>query len=431
MTTKKAGIIPYYTPATIPPASYKMKLTVKGTNLSGTSHIQWTHTGSNPLQVLKIKGTYATLSLLSHENYSVEKNENITLVTLKRPLKQGEEVSIHINFMAELITSPFCDGDGSVLMPKKHECTNYNYNLWYPLLTWDMPVCDHYTVEVPEPEGYRICATGAKDRNVYTQEYARIFGLLFCSGLEYLEQTAGDVTIKAFFKEGNQVAAQRLLDTSADAIGFYREMFGFYPQRSYSFLPYSSVWGGGGNWSTGIAHFHSMHRFNTHTDDKKLWIAAHEICHHYWGEYVPDGDYCGWLWIGLGMVMDEEYCISRGMSSAYSRRVESILEYHRKGNDTTIWRPVEEYMKAEESGNDYNSVIRHDKSYCVMQALMRIIGKECLFDIMRYILNAYAGRALRTMDFWRICEEKSGMRLDGFFVDCLHSNRLEWLQMTT
>jgi aminopeptidase N len=59
-----------------------------------------------------------------------------------------------------------------------------------------------------------------------------------------------------------------------------------------------------------------------------------------------------------------------------------------------------------------------------MHMLKQIIGKEALFDIMRHILAQYAGRALRTMDFWRICEEKSGVRLDWLFTDGLHSNRL-------
>jgi hypothetical protein len=35
------------------------------------------------------------------------------------------------------------------------------------------------------------------------------------------------------------------------------------------------------------------------------------------------------------------------------------------------------------------------------------------------------------MDFWRICEEQSGMRLDWFFNDCLHSNRIAGYEVTS
>jgi len=418
--------IPFYTPVTVSRAAYNMALSVDGMRLNGMSCIKWTHEGNMPLQILQIKGDYTTLALETHENYAVERDENVTLITLSHPMVQGEEITIKIEFSVALVISPFCDGDGSVLMPENYETPSYNHNMWYPMLAWDMPMCGDYKVEVNEPEGYRICATGARNGSVYTQDCARIFGLLLCKGLDYYEQVSGDVVVKAFYKAGNETAAQRLVDTSLDAIEFYRNLVGFYPQQSYSFLPYSSVWNGGGNWSTGIAFFHRMEQFNDLEKGNKPWIAAHEICHHYWGEYVPDGDYCGWLWIGLGMMMDEEYSISRGIAPLNLNCAESVLKYHQQGNDTTIWRSVEAFEDAEESGNDYNSIIRHDKSYCVMSMLKRIIGKECFFAIMRHILSEYAGRALRTMDFWRICEEKSSMRLDWFFVDCLYSNRIFW-----
>jgi hypothetical protein len=253
----------------------------------------------------------------------------------------------------------------------------------------------------------------------------RIFGLLLCKEeLEYLEQKAADVTIKAFYKNGNQVAAKKLVDVSADAIEYFKNLMGFYPQHSYSFLPYSSIWGGGGNWSTGIAFFHSMDKFNDIEENEKPWIAAHEICHHYWGEYIPDSDYCGWLWIGLGMIMDEEYSINHGLKSANVGRATQVIKYHQRGNDTTIWLPIEQFETAEKNNSNYNSMIRHNKSFSILYMLKEIIGKDLLFDVMRHILHEYAGCALRTIDFWRICEEKSGMRLDWFFNDCLYSNHI-------
>ena len=423
--------IPFYTPLTICPAEYTMNLTVSDTTLTGTLHIEWRHEGKDLLQTLQIKGGYTALDVPSHRDCKVEKDENITLIILSTPLHKGEKIIIDIDFSAELVASPFCDGDGSVLMPKNHENEHYTRNIWYPMLTWDIPICGHYTVKVDEPEGYLICATGHKNRNIYSQEYTRVFGLLFCKGLEYMEHVTGDVTIKAFFKSDNKIAAKRLIETSADAINYYKELIGFYPQRSYSFLPYSSVWGGGGNWSTGIAFFHSMHRYNNYDEDKKPWIAAHEICHHYWGEYIPDGDYCGWLWIGLGMMMDEEYSLSRGITDVMKSSAASVISYRQKGNDTTIWQSVEGIKESEEKGNDYNSIIRHDKSFCIMQMLKQVISKDTLFRVMKRILREYPGQPLRTMDFWRICEEESGMRLDWFFIDCLYSNRLAGYEISS
>jgi len=411
--------IAFYTPVNVNLATYKMQLSISDMTLSGTSIIEWTHTGDRPLQTLQIKGDYTWLTLLSHEDYGIDKDETITVITLGNPLEHGETVVIHIGFARDFVASPLCAGDGSVLMPK-----GLDGRIWYPYLAWDIQVCGHYSVEVNEPAGYRICATGERNGDKYQQNYVRWFGLLLCKGLTYAEQPVGDVTIKAYYKHGNETAAQKLMDTSADAIAYYKELIGFYPQHSYSFLPYSDEWWGGGNLSTGIAFFHRMHEYNHAESDARPWIAAHEICHHYWGEYVLDGDDCGWLWIGLGMMMDAEYSVSRGLGDVGEKRAAQVIRYHQSGNDTTIWRSKEELRKAEQSDNDYNSIVRHSKSYCVMRMLRQTIGKEALFDIMRHILAQYAGRALRTMDFWRICEEKSGMRLDWLFTDCLHSNRL-------
>jgi tetratricopeptide (TPR) repeat protein len=420
MNSKHKDIIPFYTPLSVSPAIYKMSLDIidnNGLMLKGVSLIEWTHKGNKPLQVLQVKGKYDMLTLTGRENYIIEQDDDITLINFADPLKDGEKIIINIEFASNFVNSQFCDGDGSVLIPQS------SHIQWYPYLAWDMPVCGHYTVEVNEPDGYRICATGEKNGNIYTQNYVNIFGLLLCRGLEYSEQITGDVTIKAFYKKENKSAAQKLMETSADVIGYFKELMGFYPQRSYSFLPYSSTWGGGGNWSTGIAFFHNMHEYNNLADNEKPWIAAHEICHHYWGEYVPDGDYCGWLWIGLGMMMDDEYSASRGLTWANSGRAQRVINYYNRGNDISIWRSVEDIKKAERD-NDYNSIIRHSKSYSVMYMLRKIIGRETLLDIMKYILSEYAGRALRTMDFWRICEEKSGQRLDWFFNDCLHSSHI-------
>ena len=422
---KNNEIMPFYTPVSITPAIYKMKIKINGMMLNGTSVIKWTHTGNKPLQTLQIKGEYDNLVLMSHENYMIEQSGDITLIILAEPLEQSESIAINIDFTLNIVNSPFCDGDGSVLMPK----SKYK-QIWYPYLVWDIPVCGHYTVEINEPDGYLICATGKKNGNVYTQNNVYIFGLLLCKGLEYSEQKTGNVIVKAFYKSKNKSAAQKLMETSSDAIEFYRELVGFYPQHSYSFLPYSSEWGGGGNWATGIAFFHSMHEYNNLAEGEKPWIAAHEICHHYWGEYVLDGDYCGWLWIGLGMMMDDEYSASRGLTWVNSGRAQQVINYYTRGNDISIWRTME-MMKQAERNNDYNSIIRHSKSYSVMYMLKQIIGKEVLLDIIKYILKEYVGCTLRTMDFWRICEEKSGMRLDWFFNDCLYSSHMAGYEITS
>lgn len=404
----------FFTPADLRPADYRLKLDANESSLRGVTHIKWTHHGTRPLSILRLCGQIDNLEISNHAGAICRENPDFARITLDAPMLPGDTIHLRADFSADMAISPLCDGDGSILMP--------NGNIWYPALLWDIPMGGDFSAEISAPDNFRICATGHQIGNIFQQNSVRKFGLLLCQNLEYAEIAAGDVAIKAHYPKADEPAMRELMKTTADAIAFFRDLLGFYPGRSYSMVKYSSSWSGGGNWATGIAHFHGLNRIG-----QNPWIAAHELAHMYFGEYVIDGDYVGWLWIALGMMLDEEFSESRGIAYPWGDRAEAVYSYKQNGGDTTIWRSREALAAAEAANNDYNTHIRHDKAFCVIQSLAKTIGKTTLFAILRQILADYPGRPLRTMDFWQICENRTGMRLDKFFTDTLHSNDLQFL----
>ena len=312
MTSSDINCIPFYTPAYVEAANYFMEINITEKEIAGTVKIEWTHTGGKPLQILQVKGNVDGEIDVPGKKFSIERDETVRLIVLDEPLQHEETVCISVSFKTGITVSPLCDGNGCVLMPQ-----GFEGRIWHPYLAWDIVVGGNFSVDVNTQEDFQICAAGEKNGGSYILRNAVFFGLLLCRGLEHEEAFADGVSVNAYYKKGDEAAAARLLETSVDAILFFKNMTGFYPQRSYSFLPYSSKWGGGGNWSCGIAFFHGMQRMNGLGINERPWIAAHEVCHHYWGEHVRDGDHCGWLWVGLGMMMDEEYRIARGAKYTY------------------------------------------------------------------------------------------------------------------
>lgn len=409
----------FHTPLRPALASYTMNVRIGGEPLTlwGDGEITWTHENDAPLQVLKVSGAYDALEVNAPCGCAVDRQGDEAFLTFDRPLECGDMVRMSVRFQRPMMVSPLMAGDGSVWMPQG------GMDLWYPHLAWDIPLGGHYALRITAPDGWMVCATGRVRDGAYIERYVRCFGLLLCKGLALAETMVGDVLVRGFFPERHRLAAERLLRTAASAIEHYVELLGMYPQRALSFLPFSDRWHGGMNWATGIAAFHSLDDYNAPDGEERPWIAAHEVGHHYWGEYVLDGDVCPWLWIGLGLSMDETYASRYGLEQSHQEYALRVLDAYARGEDVTLWRSMEWRARSEEQG-DYNGLVLHGRSCGIMHLWKAAVGEAAWLATLRRLLMDYAGRPLRTGEFIVVCEEVSGQRLDWLFGPALHSNRL-------
>lgn len=129
----------------------------------------------------------------------------------------------------------------------------------------------------------------------------------------------------------------------------------------------------------------------------------------------------GWLWIGLGIYADREYCRARGLGN--QKHLELMARYVegvRDGHDTTISISQEQRSKIK---FDFNNIVIHGKGFSIISALDCMLG-DTLFDrIHLRCLKEFAGRRLGLHEFRAVCEQESGQDLGWFFEQWVNSNK--------
>jgi hypothetical protein len=328
---------------------------------------------------------------------------------LREPLGPEEQIEIRLHFAHKL---PGC-GDG----------TRSYLTWWHPRLWWGFATVDDYDVRLDIPAGYAVGTSGLLDQGTGRHHIrgARSFGVFLGRGYRVLEAAADDVQIRCLHTDAGARCAQLLLDTAVDAVGYYRDHFGFYPQRTLTIVPGEDRPLGGWPIATALVGIHGQEQMADAPELHWKWITAHEIAHMYWGEHVLEKDDPAWLWIGLGLYADREYVRARGLGEGKHRQLmDRYIAGVRQGIDTTIERPAEQLRDID---FDHNNIVIHGKGFSVISALCSLLGKDTFDSAYEHCLHEFAGRRLGRCDFQRACEEESGQDLGWFFDQWLRTDR--------
>lgn len=413
----------FWTPSQPPRASYRIDCTVTMANdavLQGRETIHFVNTTSLPMQTLAV-----TWFQVGHQTLTVTANgKPVDLpgpakpfpqdFVLADPIRPGEPVALDIEFTVSIPVGAQSRDEGSLAD-------------WYPRLWWGCPSHDDYDVKLEMPQEYTIATSGRLDPGTgrYDAERASSFGIFLGREYQTLTKDAGDVSILCCYKPGSEKCAELLVDSAADVIGFYRDWLGFYPYRVLRIVPGMDRPAGGYPLATNIVVIHGMGRMDERPELHWRWIAAHEIGHQYWGMHVMDEDEetreFGWLWIGLGIYADREYCRARALGNSKHRELLArYIQGARQGLDTTVSRSLEE-----QSGIkfDFNNIVVHGKGFAIISALDCVLGKETFQRAYRRCLSDFAGRGMGLHEFRLVCERESGQDLGWFFDQWVNSNR--------
>jgi tetratricopeptide (TPR) repeat protein len=330
----------------------------------------------------------------------------------------GERIEIHVKFSQNLMAAP-----KSVREETSGAQDWIVLTKWHPRLHWGYAAHDDFDVKLQAPSDYTIASSGRVDpkSGYFHAEAVREFGL-FLGRLQVMEAYAGDVLVRCLFTPRGRDTAKVLLDTAVESINFYRKFFGFYPYTTLSIVPGIDAPVGGYPIATSLVAVHGQERFAERPAIHWQWIAAHEIGHMYWGEYVLDkSGSLGWLSIGLGIFTDREYVIARGLSlEKHQELMARYTEAVRDNLDTTVDITPD---KINEMEMDFNTVVTHGKGYSIISALAFLLGKETFTKILRRCLREFAGRRLSAESFQAISEAESKQDLQWFFDQWLRSNR--------
>lgn len=385
--------------------------------LKGTETIRFVNTTSQPMQTLAITwftGGEQTLEIVA----------NGRRVALPKPIGSypqdfvlaeavgpGEEVALAVEFS---ISAPAPGPVPEQIGPVDE----------WPHLWWGFPTQNDYDVKLDVADIYPVVVTSGRldpQTGRYRAEAVPSFGFFLCRGYEVLEGQAGDVLVRCIYKPENKQCAALLHETAIDVIDFYREWLGFYPYDILTIIPGMDRPAGGYPVATSIVSIHGMGRMDEKPELHWRWITAHEIGHQYWSRYVMEKDRPGWLWIGLGIYADREYCRARNLGEQkHVELMERYIEGVREGLDTTVTRSQEEEAQID---FDFNNVVIHGKGFSIISALDCLLGHEVFERIHRRCLYEFAGRRFGAHEFRSVCEEESGQELGWFFDQWVNSSK--------
>jgi tetratricopeptide (TPR) repeat protein len=384
--------------------------------LQGKETIHFVNTTSRPMQTLAItwfrQGRQTLTVVANGEPVALPKSPDSYPqdFVLTRPIGPGQTATLEVEFS---VSTP--------APPEKPE--ELAHDGWYPQLWWGCDCHNNFEVKLSVPEEYAIATSGRLDpeTGAYRLEKAPSFGIWLGRGCKVLESQAGDVPIRCLYRLADKECAQLLVDTAVDVINFYRERFGFYPYPALAIVPGADDPMGGYPLATSIIVIHGMGRMKDKPEAHWRWITAHEIGHQYWGRYVLEKDDRGWLWIGMGIHADREYCRARNLSDENHRQLLArYLDGVRKGLDTTVSRSQEGKSQIK---FDFNNVVIHGKGFAIISALDCTLGKPVFDRICQRCLREFAGREMGLAEFQSVCEQESGQDLAWFFDQWVNSNK--------
>jgi tetratricopeptide (TPR) repeat protein len=413
----------YVVPAEIPKSHYhidaRIGLAVSG-SIDGKESILLKNGAKKEIKMIALDwaiGPESSLSLSVSGKELVPLNpENLAALSsplfflLPRPLQPGKKVDIAVTFKKAV---EFSAKDGEFADTR-----------WYPRLWWDsQPLHDSFSVKLDVPAGFALAASGRLNQKTgrYQNEGARTFGIYLGKGMKTDSREVDGVLITTVATEKGAKCAAVCLETAVDVVRFCRDWLGFYPFKFLSIIPGGTGRWGGYPFATGIVAIHGQETFKE--GEPILWwqhITSHEIGHQYWGEWVLDPDDPAWLWIGMGIFIDTEYMMVRGIDT--ERRAKWMGNYLnglRMYYDMTVDIPPARLAKIL---YDHNNTVVHSKGPSIIYALDAVLGRETFMKIYRKCLQQYGGKRLGWRDFQRFCERETGQNLAWFFEQWVRTN---------
>jgi aminopeptidase N len=207
---------------------------------------------------------------------------------------------------------------------------------------------------------------------------------------------------------------------SADMIAFYQDKAGIaYPGATYTqVLAQGSV----AQELDGIATMGERYAERVLTDEKKIWLGAHELAHQWWGNSVTNRDWTHfWLNEGIATFMTAAYLEHRFGAAEYLRNIDAAREKYEKiraaGKDKSLVFANWTNPSAEDRSLVY------DKGAYVVHLLRKQLGEEAFWAGLRNYTQRNWEKSVVTADFQTAMETASGRDLTAFFT--------EWVYLTT
>jgi transcriptional regulator with XRE-family HTH domain len=339
-------------------------------------------------------------------------------IDLPRPLPAGDHVVFFLDYSLEL---PRIDPQAQFARAGfGYSKSSISLGNWYPVMApyredkgwynqayfdigdpYVTEVAD-YSVSITATQGVVISATGQEtrdgDRWHFEARKARSFALAASDKYQVATTQVGDVTVSSYFFPADQEAGEAALETGAQALGLFAELYGPYPYADYRLAETEFA---GGLEFTGLAFlgsaFYSEYDGTSRTP--LIPLTAHETAHQWfyglvgndqvtepWLDEAP-AEYSAFLYYERFLPDDTDWWWFYAVDQwAPTGRVDSHLYLFR--NDS---RPY------------YDAVYRRGAQF--MGDLRETMGDPAFFSFLAEYQRRYAYQIARSRDFFTLVQE--------------------------
>ncbi|HJT78866.1 MAG TPA: M1 family aminopeptidase, partial [Gemmataceae bacterium] len=409
-------------------------------------------TGPPPLQVSK-----ASLGDLDLPFHYREDNNTALVVTLPRPVLQGESVTVTLDYVFELPQKQGRWGQWqgvTFLSNWLPVLAYYDDTGWQPtpFVPWHQPFFNEagiYHARVILPADQQVACSGSVvctrplDGGMKEVEIVapgvRDFAFLCSAQYQEFVRHVGPIKVRCMALPGHDHYAEYILDTICMALPYYQKWFGPYPWPELTFV--ESYFGWNGNECATLVMIDSRVFGMPHFAHGYVeYLIAHETCHQWWYNLLGTNGY-------------HETWMDEAFANYFGHRVLN-LEHGKNNNLMNYpkgleWLPNirrENYRYYELYGTlgrgeatpvvqdmeRFGHVITlfsmcYDKGGKILGMIEDRLGEAAFIDFLHVIYRRYQYKIIRVADFQRELEEYTGHSWKDFFDNWLYGTGLtDW-----
>ena len=363
-------------------------------------------------------------------------------VDLDRFYNRNETYTLYINYTAkpddlvieggDAITDAkglyFINPDGSEDKPKQiwTQGETESSSCWFPCIDKPNERCTQ-EIAITVQEKYTTLSNGIltnsttntngtrTDLWIQKKEHAPYLFMMAVGEFSITEDKWRDLDVNYYVEPEQEKHAQRIFGKTPEMMEFYSQLLGFdYPWEKYSQVIVRDYVSGAMENTTAVIHGEFVYSDEREfIDDPNEMIVAHELFHHWFGDWVTCESWPnlplneGFATYGEYLWMEGKYSSDDAAHYIHSDLKQYLSESTRK--------QVDHIRFDNENPNNMFDSHSYAKGGRILHMLRYAIGDEAFFKGLEYYLTEYANQAVEVHQLRLAMEHISGEDLNWFF----------------
>ena len=371
-----------------------------------------------------------------------EYNDLQIIVQLDRSYSRNETYSLYINYTAkpddlaidagDAITDAkglyFINPDGSEDKPMQiwTQGETESSSCWFPCIDKPNERCTQ-ELAITVQEKYTTLSNGIltsstsnnngtrTDLWIQKKEHAPYLFMMAVGEFSVTEDKWRDLDVNYYVEPKEEKHAQRIFGKTPEMMEFYSQLLGFdYPWEKYSQVIVRDYVSGAMENTTAVIHGEFVYSDEREfLDDPNEMIIAHELFHHWFGDWVTCESWPN-LPLNEGFATYGEYLWMEGKYSTDEAAHYIHGDLKQYLNESTR-KQVDHIRFDNENPNHMFDSHSYAKGGRILHMLRYSIGDDAFFNGLKYYLTEYANQAVEVHQLRLAMEHVSGQDLNWFF----------------